>query len=78
VPALLAIAFIATPWAAPTSIRLTEVSESAGLTFVYQHSPTAEKYFVESAPGGVAVFDYIGDGRPDFCFTDGAQTPALE
>jgi hypothetical protein len=58
--------------------RLTNVAEAAGLRFVYQHSPTPEKYFVESVPGGVAVFDYNGDGRPDIFFTNGAKTPSLE
>ena len=48
------------------------------MRFVYQHSPTPEKYFVESVPGGVAVFDYNGDGRPDIFFTNGAETPSLE
>jgi len=33
---------------------------------------------VESVPGGVAVFDYNGDGRPDVFFTNGAATPSLE
>ena len=59
-------------------VHLTNVAESAGLRFVYQHSPTPEKYFVESVPGGVAVFDYNGDGRPDIFFTNGAKTPALD
>jgi hypothetical protein len=63
--------------AAPT-VRLTNVAASAGLRFVYQHSPTPEKYFVESVPGGVAVFDYDADGRPDIFFTNGAKTPSLE
>jgi hypothetical protein len=67
------------PARAPAStVRLTNVAEAAGLRFVYQHSPTPEKYFVESVPGGVAVFDYNGDGRPDIFFTNGAKTPALE
>ena len=61
-----------------STVRLTNVAEAAGLRFVYQHSPTAEKYFVESVPGGVAVFDYNGDGRPDIFFTNGAKTPALD
>jgi hypothetical protein len=59
-------------------VHLTNVAEAAGLRFVYQHSPTPEKYFVESVPGGVAVFDYNGDRRPDIFFTNGAKTPALE
>ena len=61
-----------------TGVHLTNVAEAAGLRFVHQHSPTPEKYFVESVPGGVAVFDYNGDGRPDIFFTNGAKTPALE
>ena len=59
-------------------VRLVDVAESAGIDFVYQHSPTPEKYFVESVPGGLAVFDYNGDGRPDIFFTNGAKTPSLE
>ena len=61
-----------------SGIRLTNVADAAGLRFVYQHSPTPEKYFVESVPGGVAVFDYNGDSRPDIFFTNGAKTPSLE
>ena len=64
--------------ASDPGVHLTNVAETAGLRFVYQHSPTPEKYFVESVPGGVAVFDYNGDGRPDIFFTNGAKTPALE
>ena len=64
--------------AASPAIRFRNVAEAAGLRFVYQHSPTPEKYFVESVPGGVAVFDYNGDGRPDIFFTNGAKTPALD
>ena len=60
------------------AVHLTNVAETAGLRFVYQHSPTPEKYFVESVPGGVAVFDYNGDGRPDIFSTNGARTPSLE
>ena len=59
-------------------VHLTNVAARAGLKFVYQHSPTPEKYFVESVPGGVAVFDFNSDGRPDLFFPNGAQTPSLE
>src|SRR5947207_11260775 len=75
--ALIAFA-IAPTQSAQAPVRLVDVAESAGIDFVYQHSPTPEKYFVESAPGGLAVFDYNGDGRPDIFFTNGARTPALE
>jgi hypothetical protein len=77
-PAFLAIAWIVRASPAPASIRFTEVSESGGLRFVYQHSPTPDKYFIESTPAGLAVFDYNGDGRPDIFFTNGARTPSLD
>ena len=59
-------------------VQLRNVADAAGLRFVHHHSPTSGKYFVESAPGGLAVFDYNGDGRADIFFTNGAQTPSLE
>jgi hypothetical protein len=59
-------------------VHLRNVADAAGISFVYQHSPTPDKYYVESAPGGLAVFDYNGDGRPDLFFTNGAPTPSLE
>lgn len=33
---------------------------------------------IETMPGGVAVFDYNGDGRPDIYFTNGAAVPSLQ
>ena len=60
------------------TLRLRNVAEAAGVRFVHKSSPATGKYFVESAPGGVAVFDYNGDGRPDIFFTNAAQTPSLE
>ncbi|MEN3337376.1 MAG: enediyne biosynthesis protein [Acidobacteriota bacterium] len=73
----------ATPGASQPSqvapaVQFRNVADAAGLRFVHQHSPTPEKYYVESAPGGLAVFDYNGDGRPDIFFTNGAQTPSLD
>ena len=43
-------------------------AEEAGLTFVLENSPTPEKHLIETMPGGVAVFDYNGDGRPDISY----------
>jgi hypothetical protein len=62
----------------PSSVKLRNVAETSGLRFTHQHSPTPAKYFVESVPGGLAVFDYNGDNRPDIFFTNGAATPSLE
>jgi hypothetical protein len=60
------------------AIRLVEVARASGLTFVHRHAPSAERHYVESVPGGLAIFDYNGDGRPDVFFTNGAATPSLE
>jgi hypothetical protein len=68
----------AQPQPASPSPHFRNLADSAGLHFVHHHSPTAGKYFVESAPGGLAVFDYNGDRRPDIFFTNGAETPSLE
>ena len=65
------------PAAGTNRVRLLEIARTAGIDFVHQHSPTPEKHYVESAPGGLAVFDYNGDARPDLFFTNGAQTPGL-
>ena len=81
----LTVAFVAystvprAPQTAPgAAVRFRNVADAAGLNFVYQHSPTSDKQYVESAPGGLAVFDYNGDGRPDIFFTNGAPIPSLE
>jgi hypothetical protein len=56
-------------------IRFDNVSDASGLTFVLDQHPTPEKYMVETMAGGLAVFDYDGDGRPDIFFTNGARLP---
>ena len=57
--------------------RFVDVAAASGIAFSHRHSPTPEKHYPESVPGGVAVFDYNGDGRPDIFFTNGAEMPAL-
>ena len=64
--------------AAPPPIRFREVAAQAGVTFVLENGPTAQKHLIETMPGGIAVFDYDGDGRPDIYFTNGAEIPSLE
>ena len=54
------------------------VAESSGVHFVLENSPTPQKRLIETMPGGVAIFDYNGDGRPDIYFTNGAAVPSLE
>ena len=57
---------------APIQFQLT--------TFPFQvdGSPTKAKNMPETMAGGVAVFDYNGDGRPDIFFTNGADIATLK
>jgi hypothetical protein len=59
-------------------VTLKNVATSAGVTFVLDNHPTPEKHLIESVPGGVAAFDYNGDGRVDLFFTNGAVSPTLD
>ncbi len=61
----------------PSPIRFENVSETSGLSFTLDQHPTADKNMVETMAGGLAVFDYDGDGLPDIFFTNGAPLPAL-
>jgi hypothetical protein len=62
--AVLAFVLAAEP---PTLFR--DVTREAGVAFEHHSSPE-KKYIVESMGGGVAVFDFDHDGRPDLYFVD--------
>src|SRR2546427_4186408 len=59
-------------------IRFQDVAQRAGLRFVLENSPTPRKHMIETMAGGVAAFDYNGDGLSDIFFTNGASIPSLE
>jgi hypothetical protein len=50
--------------------------ELSTLPFKLENGATPEKHLVETMPGGIAVFDYNQDGRPDIFFTNGAALPS--
>jgi enediyne biosynthesis protein E4 len=59
-------------------IRLKNISQTAGVDFVLENSASTQKEIVEAMPGGVAAFDYDGDGLVDLFFTNGAELPSLK
>ena len=59
-------------------IKFRNVARSAGLGFVLENHPTPQKHLIETMRGGVAAFDYDGDGLTDIYFTNGAAIPSLE
>jgi hypothetical protein len=58
----------------PAPIRF----EFRKLPFHLENSESPAKNIPETMAGGVAVFDYNGDGRPDIFFTNGADIATLK
>src|SRR5262245_16815793 len=46
-------------------------------TFIMKNSPNEQKHLPETMAGGVAAFDYDGDGLTDIFFANGAAMPSL-
>ena len=50
----------------------SDVTRASGVDFLNDSSSTSQKYLLESMVGGVAAFDYNGDGLLDLYFVNGA------
>lgn len=57
--------------------QFANVQPESGIAFVLAHAPTPAKRLIETMPGGLAAFDYDGDGRVDLFFANGNATPAV-
>ena len=51
--------------------------ELSRLPGILENHPTPQRYLMETMAGGVAAFDYDGDGLIDLFFTNGASVPSL-
>jgi hypothetical protein len=59
--------------AAALGAPVFDVNLPHGLDFTLQNSPTAQKYLIETMPGGVALLDYNNDGLLDIFLVNGGR-----
>ncbi len=71
--ALLAGCFYAAAVPTPPPIRFS----LASIAFRLENDETPFRHAPAAMAGGVAIFDYNGDGRPDIFFTNGAKIDTL-
>ncbi|HEX9668677.1 MAG TPA: CRTAC1 family protein [Thermoanaerobaculia bacterium] len=69
------VAFLALACPAAGELRFREAAERWGLAFRHHHGGSGRYYFAETNSGGVALFDYDGDGDNDVFFVDGGVLP---
>jgi hypothetical protein len=59
-------------------LALQDVTGRTGITFVHTDGSSGQRYIVETVTGGLAEFDYDGDGRVDLYFLNGAPLRGTE
>src|SRR5499425_1657539 len=58
-------------------IQFENRQPGSGVSFVLDNGTLPDKPMIDGIPGGVALFDYDGDGYLDIFFTNGAHLPEL-
>ncbi len=71
---VLCIILVCAPAAGVPAIRF----EYKVIPFRLEHGETSPRHVPATMAGGVAVFDYNRDGRPDIFFTNGADLATSE
>jgi enediyne biosynthesis protein E4 len=73
-------AIVVTPAAAPPGgVTFEDISAASGVRSVLRNGAIpGEKHQIETMLGGVALFDYDGDGLLDLFLTNGALEPAFD
>jgi len=69
----LALRYLLWLCAAVVTAQSLSLFRSVTLPFVHRHSPTTQKYLIETMGGGVALLDYDGDGRLDIFLVNGGK-----
>ncbi len=59
-------------------IRLTNVTQQTGISFLHTDGGTGQKYVFEPVSAGMALFDFDADGLIDIYFLNGAPLPPAE
>lgn len=59
-------------------VVFTDVTKTAGITFVHQNGADGEKLLPETMGAGVAFLDYDRDGRADLFFVNGTAWPGRQ
>ncbi|MFH1266900.1 MAG: CRTAC1 family protein [Planctomycetota bacterium] len=59
--------------AEPSPFRFSSIAEQVGIDFSYYGKPSPQQYMVEQNGGGVALFDFDGDGRLDVFLVNGSN-----
>lgn len=63
------------PPSSPEPAIFTDVTAQAGITWRQSDGESQDRFLIETMGGGVAFFDFNGDGLLDLFFVNGGETP---